>query len=90
MDTLISILLKRISGQSIRSFASEYGLNTETLRLWISGKRQINIDGLRLLARAFPNDAELHQALRAYWIGLLEDAIATSSKRRKSGTVTAK
>jgi len=99
MNDIISLLIQRIGKSSVLEFSNRHGLKHQTirqwisgqrLRQWISGQRQINIDGMRLLAKAFPDDRKLQQALRAYWIGLLEDAIATSPKRRKSGTVTAK
>ncbi|HRF46704.1 MAG TPA: hypothetical protein PLC98_03685 [Anaerolineales bacterium] len=90
MNDIISLLIQRIGKSSVLEFSNRHGLKHQTIRQWISGQRQINIDGMRLLAKAFPDDRKLQQALRAYWIGLLEDAIATSPKRRKSGTVTAK
>jgi len=78
MDDLISILNDRLDGRSIRGFAIDHGLNAETLRLWLTGQRQINIDGMRQLAAAFRSDRKVQSALRSYWIGLLEEAVKTA------------
>ena len=88
MNKISELLIDRIGSNSILEFSKKHGLSHQTLRSWISGQRKINIDGLRLLAQAFPRDEELLAALRIYWIGLLEDAIRASRQRRKSGTVT--
>lgn len=69
MENIVAVLNERRGPMRIAEFARKRGLPPVSAYAWLTGQRQIGLDGVRVIARAFPQDDEVHTALVEYVFG---------------------